>query len=109
VAALADRDLAARMTHGPTPLPGSAWTVWASTYRMDDFGISQGASFRMVVDVGEWDNSVVINTPGQSGEVGSPHYGDMFPLWAKGEYVPMLWSRGAVEAAAEAVFELVPA
>jgi penicillin amidase len=107
-AALADPDLAARMTHGPTPLPGSAWTVWASTYRMDDFGISQGASFRMVVDVGEWDNSVVINTPGQSGEVASPHYGDMFPLWAAGEYVPMLWSRGAVEAAAERVFALTP-
>ena len=107
-AARADPGLRAAMSHGPTPLPGSAWTVWASTYRMEDFAVTQGASFRMVVDVGEWDNSLVINTPGQSGEVGSPHYGDLFALWAQGAYVPMLWSRPAVEAAAETVFELAP-
>jgi penicillin G amidase len=108
-ATLADEPLQRRLSHGPTPLPGSAWTVWASTYRMADFAVTQGASFRMVVDVGGWDNSLVINTPGQSGEVDSPHYGDLFPLWARGEYVPLLWSRGAVEAAAERVFALSPA
>lgn len=108
-AALADPDLHAKLSHGPTPLPGSAWTVWASTYRMEDFAATQGASFRMVVDVGAWDNSLVINSPGQSGDPASPHYGDLFPLWAAGEYVPMLWSRAAIEAAAETVFELTPA
>jgi penicillin G amidase len=107
-AALADSDLRAKLSHGPTPLPGSAWTVWASTYRMEDFAATQGASFRMVVDVGEWDNSLVINSPGQSGDPASPHYGDLFPLWARGEYVPMLWSRPAIEAAAETVFALTP-
>ena len=76
---------------------------------MDDFATTNGASVRMVMDVGEWDNSLVINTPGQSGDPDSPHYSDLFPLWAKGEYVPMLWSRGAVEAAAEQVIELTPA
>jgi penicillin amidase len=108
VAALADAEQRAVMSHGPLPLPGSAWTVWASTYRMDDFAATQGASFRMVVDVGAWDNSVVINSPGQSGDPASPHYGDLFPLWAKGEYVPLLWSREAIEAAAETVFDLTP-
>ena len=108
-AALADPALRAKLSHGPTPLPGSAWTVWASTYRMEDFAATQGASFRMVVDVGAWDNSVVINSPGQSGDPASPHYGDLFPLWAKGDYVPLLWSRAAIEAAAETVFELTPA
>ena len=39
----------------------------------------------MVLDVGDWDNSRVINTPGQSGDPASPHYGDLFPLWAEGE------------------------
>jgi len=58
--------------------------------------------------VGAWDNSRVINSPGQSGDPASPHYDDLFPLWANGEYVPMLFSRAAVEAAAEQVIDLVP-
>jgi penicillin amidase len=108
-AALAYPAMKARLSHGPAPIPGSGQTVAAATYRMDDFVMTNGASVRMVMDVGEWDNSLVINTPGQSGDPDSPHYSDLFPLWARGEYVPMLWSRGAVEAAAERVIELVPA
>jgi penicillin amidase len=51
---------------------------------------------------------VIINTPGQSGDPASPHYRDLFPLWAGGGYVPMLFSKGAVEAAAERVIEVAP-
>jgi penicillin amidase len=76
---------------------------------MEDFAVTNGASFRMVLDVGAWDNSRVINTPGQSGDPSSPHYNDLFPLWAQGKYVPMLWTRKAVEAAARRVIELTPA
>jgi penicillin amidase len=107
-ALLADDDLRERMSHGPAPIPGSAFTVRAATYRMEDFGAINGASFRMVVDVGAWDNSRVINAPGQSGDPGSPHYNDLFPRWAEGQYVPMLWTRAAVEAAAGRVIQLTP-
>jgi len=108
-AAAAGPALAKRMTHGPLPLRGSATTPCAATYRMDDFAAITGASFRMVVDVGEWDNSLVINSPGQSGDPDSPHYGDLFPLWAKGECVPMLYSRPAIENVARQVIRLNPA
>ncbi|HLY80982.1 MAG TPA: penicillin acylase family protein [Caulobacteraceae bacterium] len=108
-AALADDALRELMIHGPTPLPGSAFTVRAATYRMDDFAAINGASFRMVVDVGDWDNSRIINSPGQSGDPASPHYNDLFPLWADGQYVPMLWTRPAIEAAASQVIVLTPA
>ena len=108
-AAFGDAAMKAKLSHGPAAVPGSAFTVAAATYRMDDFAMTNGASVRMVMDVGEWDSSLIINTPGQSGDPESPHYSDLFPLWAKGEFVPMLWSRGAVEAAAEQVIELVPA
>ncbi len=108
-AAFGDAGMKAKLSHGPAPIPGSAFTVGNATYRMDDFAVTNGASVRMVCDVGEWDNSLIINTPGQSGDPESPHYADLFPLWARGEFVPMLWSRGAVEAAAERVIELVPA
>jgi penicillin amidase len=63
----------------------------------------------MVVDVGEWDNSVWINTPGQSGDPRSVHYGDLAALWAKGEYVPMLYTKHAVDRAVEQRIVLRPA
>ena len=107
-AMLAEGDLRERMSHGPAAIPGSAFTVRAATYRMDDFATTNGASFRMVVDVGAWDNSRVINAPGQSGDPASAHYGDLFPLWAEGGYAPMLWTRAAVERAARQVIELTP-
>ena len=96
------------MTVGPLPLPGGASSPKAATYRPSDFDVTAGASVRMVMDVGAWDNSVIINSPGQSGDPASPHYADLFPLWAGGGYVPMLYSRAAVEHAAERVVELTP-
>ena len=108
-AAFADPELKARMSHGPAPVGGSSQSPGASTYRMSDFAVTNGASIRFILDVGEWDNSRIINTPGQSGDPDSPHHGDLFPLWANGEYVPMLWSRAAVEAETSQVIRLEPA
>ena len=107
-AVFADPALRAHMVLGPTPLPGGAGTPKAATWSPSDFNTTAGASVRMVIDVGNWDNSRFINTPGQSGDPQSPHYGDLFPLWAKGVYVPLLYSKAAVEAAAETVISLAP-
>jgi penicillin amidase len=96
------------MSVGPLELPGSASTPRAATYRVSDFAAISGASVRMVLDTGNWDNSVAINTPGESGDPFSPHYRDLFPLWAAGDYVPLLFSRAAVEREAETVLSLVP-
>ena len=52
---------------------------------------------------------MAINTPGQSGDPFSPHYRDLAPLWANGRYVPMLYSREAVEAATAERLVLNPA
>jgi penicillin amidase len=51
---------------------------------------------------------MAINTPGQSADPLSPHYRDLFPLWAAGRYVPLRFSREAVMAAAETVIALTP-
>ena len=107
-AAVADPATRAQMTLGPLELPGSATTPRAATYRMEDFGAIAGASVRMVLDVGAWDNSRVINTPGQSGDPFSAQYRDLFPLWAGGQYVPLLYSRAAVDQAARTVIRLNP-
>lgn len=109
VAALADPHLAAQMTVGPLQVPGSSSTPRAATWRAEDFAQSAGASVRIVLDVGAWDNSMAINTPGQSADPTSLHYRDLFPLWAAGAYVPLRFSRAAVEADAETLMRLTPA
>jgi penicillin G amidase len=107
VAVLADPQLRAQMSMGPLQVPGSASTPRAQTYRAADFAVSAGASVRMVMDVGAWDNSVFINTPGQSDDPMSAHYRDLFPLWAQGSYVPLRFSRAAVDRDAEELIHLV--
>lgn len=91
----------------PLPRGGSSDTVGATTY-LPDFTQSSGATFRLVVDVGEWDNSVVMNSPGQSGDPASPHYADLFALWAGDGAVPLLYSRDRIEVVADERIRLVP-
>ena len=105
---LADDATRAQMTVGRLAMGGSAFSPRAASYRPSDFRVTAGASFRMVLDVGNWDGSVVVNTPGQSGDPFSPHYRDLAPVWAAGEYVPLLYSRDAVERSARSVIRLTP-
>jgi penicillin amidase len=107
-AAVADAETRAQMSVGPLEVPGAASSPRAQTYRPADFNVIAGASVRMVMDVGNWDASRVINTPGQSGDPLSPHYRDLFPMWAAGTYAPLLYSRAAVEQGAETVWKLAP-
>ena len=93
---------------GKLPKGGSGSTVMNAGYRLSDFKVTHGASFRMVVDVGAWDNSRFINAPGQSGDPRSPHYANLAPLWAAGDYVPMLYSVAAVDAATRLRIVLTP-
>ena len=93
---------------GPEPMAGTSLSPLAATWRADDFRVTSGASFRMVLDVGAWDESQFINTPGQSGDVDSPHARDLFQTWVKGGYAPLLYSRKAVEAATETLIRLTP-
>ncbi len=93
---------------GPFDKGGSSTTVMLAHYEANDYRVRVGASVRMVVDVGAWDNSVWINAPGQSGIPGDPHYADLAPIWARGEYVPMLYSAAAVDGATQERLELRP-
>jgi len=93
---------------GPFALPGSESTVMKAAYRPDDFRVVMGASVRIVMDVGDWDRSVWINAPGQSGDPRSPHYADLAARWADGKYVPMLYSSRAVDAASDHRIILLP-
>ena len=107
--ALADTATRAKLNVGPLPRQGGTFTVNVSGYRASDYLQQAGASFRVVVDVGNWDNSRAMNMPGQSGDPDSPHYRDLAPPWARGEYFPLLYSRAAVEAATATRIVLSPA
>ncbi len=107
-AAAVDESLRAKINVGPIPKDGSAFTPNQSSYRAADFRQTNGASFRIVVDVGDWDNSRAINHPGQSGDPDSPHYRDLAPLWRAGQYFPLLYSRKAIDTATEKVIHLKP-
>jgi penicillin amidase len=88
---------AALMDIGPVPRPGDEYTVNATGYYDNSFSQVSGASYREILDLNEWDHSVAVNTPGQSGQPSSPHYSDLLPLWSEGKYFPMVYSREAVE------------
>ncbi len=98
-AAAVDGGTAAKLNVGPLPTPGSGNTPNQAGYDPRNFIQTGGPSFRIVVDVGNWDNSRAINMPGQSGDPDSPHYRDLTEMWRKGEYFSLLYSRKKVEAA----------
>jgi penicillin amidase len=100
--------LRAKLNVGPFPAQGGANTVNQSSYRPTDFLKTNGPSFRVVVDVGNWDNSRAMNTPGQSGDPDSAHYRDLAASWGKGDYFPLLYSRKLIEAATESTIRLQP-
>ena len=89
-------------------VPGSDSTPMNAMYAASDFSATLGASVRLVLDVGEWDNSLFINAPGQSGDPASPHYADLVGDWARGGYLPLLYSRAAVDSHALRRIEVLP-
>jgi penicillin amidase len=98
---------AATLDLGPLSRPGDGDTVNA-TWAGKKFEQEGGASYREILDTADWDHSLAVNTPGQSGQPGSSHYSDLLPLWDKGEYFPLLYSRKAVEMNARDRLMLAP-
>jgi penicillin G amidase len=74
-----------------------------------DFAQKYGASYREILDFADWDNSVATSVPGQSGQPGSPYYGDLVSLWAEGGYFPLVYSRARVERETAHTLILTPA
>ncbi len=95
---LADGDLAESMRYSPYPRGGSGNTTNNTGFRPSDFRVVAGASFRMVLDVGRWDDAEMTNAPGQSGDPRSPFYDNLLEGWATDSSFPLLYSRSAVEA-----------
>jgi len=80
---------------------GDGYTVMARWLSSGpNWSVGGGASYLQVIDVGAWDNSLMLLLPGQSIDPRSPHYRDQYRPWAEGRMQPMPFSRAAVDASA---------
>ncbi len=86
--------LKAKLNIGPLPRGGNGQTP-GSTGGADNQ--LSGASFRILMDTDDWDKTLIINTPGQSGDSNSPFYRNLFPTWANDSYFPSYYSRALIE------------
>ncbi len=100
-----NREWRDRLEVGPAPRGGYGLTL--NQTGMGDNQTS-GASFRIIVDTGDWDRTVGMNNPGQGGHPDHPHYEDLFPLWARDRFHPVFYSRDRVESVAEERLILSP-
>lgn len=93
---------------GPLGRPGDSSTP-NNTRANDLFEQIHGASYRHVFDLADWDLGMATSTPGQSGQLASPHYDDLLPLWSEFKYFPLAYSRVKVEGVTANRMRLVPA
>jgi penicillin amidase len=94
-----------RFDVGPFRPGGYAETVMAFSRTST---VDVGASFRQIVDVGDWDRSVATSAPGQSEWTRSPHFDDLAKLWAADEYFQLAFSDRAIQQNAESTLVLRP-
>jgi penicillin amidase len=99
---------ASLLDRGPVGRPGDGDVVQATGFADGSFEQTSGASYREIFDLGDWDNSVATNAPGQSGQPGSRHFDDLLPAWSSGQYFPLRYSRTAVDAVTTDLLILEP-
>ena len=72
------------------------------------FVVTELSSYRQILDIGQWDRTLAVNTTGQSGNPMSAHYFDQASLWRAGGYRVFPFSRQAVEQAKVSRLLLTP-
>ena len=90
---------------GPAPRGGNGYTPGSTGNGLNQ---TSGASFRVIIPVGDWDSALGINSPGQSGDPESPFYRNLFEMWANDEYFPMYYSKEKIESVMAEKYRLVP-
>jgi penicillin amidase len=72
------------------------------------FNVTNGPSYRFIVDMGDIEAAQIVITTGQSGNPFDRHYGDMISLWASGGTVSLPFSANNVAASAAETLTLSP-
>jgi penicillin amidase len=91
------------------PLAGDVFTVNSSMHDLaDPFAVNFGVAQRLLVDLGDLDRSLAVNSTGQVAHAFHPHREDQIALWAAVDYHPLPATREAATAEAEATLRLTP-
>jgi penicillin amidase len=90
---------------GPLPRGGSASTPNVTGNNLNQ---THGASFRMVADLSDWDNTWFTNAPGQSGDVRSAFFKNLFEPWAVDQYFRSYFTHSKIVGASVEKVELTP-
>ncbi|NYI99781.1 penicillin amidase [Nocardioides thalensis] len=94
---------------GPWELPAGGSLVNATGWdAREGFEVATAPSMRMVVPMDDLDAARWVSLTGVSGHAFHPHYTDQTDLWARGDTLPWVFSREAVEDAGEDVLSLLP-
>lgn len=95
---------------GPFPVAGGGAIVNATNWdaATGTFAVTSLPSKRSIMDLSHWENSLQINTTGQSGHAYHPHFIDLAPTWAAVQYEPLHWDLDAIRADMEAHLVLKP-
>jgi penicillin amidase len=99
------QDTKEKLDLGPLPRGGNSYTPGSTGGNNNQ---SSGASFRMIVNTGDWDAAISTNGPGQSGDPDSPFYSNLFEPWAKDRYFPVYYSRSKIDSVAVSSYILKP-
>ncbi len=83
------------------PQSGTGYSVRAA-------GKRHGPSERFVANPGDWDDSIVLITTGESGQLGSAHYTDQFSYWYEGKPIVLPFSDVAEKGARKHTLTLKP-
>ena len=83
------------------PQAGTGYSVRAATHH-------HGPSERFVANPANWDDSILLITTGESGQLGSSHYSDQFSYWYEGKPIVLPFSDGAEKAARKHTLTLKP-
>jgi len=95
---------------GPFPVGGDTDTVFQTAYNPSSpyHATEWSPAVRLIMDIGKWDDSLVISPPGQIGVLGSEHFSDLAPIWLKGDYIPMLWTYDKIKLFSKNELKLSP-
>ncbi len=88
------------------PSNGNAFTVKVNY--VTPHKTTWSASYRQIIDLENWDNSICVISSGQSGHYMSRFYDDQARLWLGEEYHPMVFSREGIEKNAAGTLLLKP-
>jgi penicillin amidase len=90
------------------PTGGDAFTVNNGGFSVKTFRQVVVASYRQILEVGNWDRSMAIHTTGQSGLPFHRHYKDFVMPWATGQYHPLFFSSVKILETVESSLTLAP-